>query len=1833
MPGNPWEYEPVEDYRKREAAQLAPETPTTPARAAAPSYDPYSPFRTSTGKVTPLSAVFGALQAPTEYVGVPLLGAITAGLQPGRQVYTTPGADPWQQMGEAYQQWRRIEHEREPLFWGEKFITENIIFDPLTWVTMGGLKALGKSQAVLMNALKAAGVKDDAITLAVKASQSVDDVSRIPTALLHLAQSSGIDATDAAKIYKLGKTLRAVDIASSPLEWAGLGSRALGQATSPAARYASKALGAVDWIVTLPFRAAKGAVKAGGEALERAVHPQRLYAVAGELPGLEEIAKTGKTFAFGPTGDEPYELKLKLVELDELVPSHTLGLEANPKFPAELQPRLRGRAASKGQIAEIAQELDPSRLLIDTHQLDTGPMIVGTDNVVESGNARVLALMKARQDVPENWRRYVNELKDIAARYGIDPGQVDAMKAPVLVRQRLTDVDRASFVRAANLGSVLQMSPVEYALEDERALPRNAIELLFAQEGENIEASLQRAQNRPLVEGWLKNLPTEERAALVTSEGTINQLGMQRLKNSLLRRAFPGETGTRIIEAFAESTDLNIKRLESGIYSSLAWLSQLETRVGAGTIDPKYSIGEDLAAAIDRFVRLKREGMSVADYLAQAQMFGRELTPDQEQLLGILDEIATNSRKVREFILSYTDAALKTKAPAQGAMFAGELPERSLLLENARKAIGAPGEEFAGEGLWARRAPEEPIEGVAERGLVAGQPPTPKVPVERIAPEISPAPSPTEAVPPALPEIPVEARPEVGAAERAAVGEVTPAMRPGVAPETPPAALPQLPSGPQPIALLPDGSEMPLNQVPEGEIPRAILPPAEPVTGYQQRLPLGAGGRGGGGGGNDLTYLRDALSARPPEPEGDPLEAAFSRFKEQFYDRLESLKLLEKETGIRAYTLARLVPGSGMAGESYIREFVQPVLRSVGDDIHGLEEYMVLMRSRDLLEINPEAVLPGGMKDPAKAIAQLAEELGPERFGTIERAAEQLWELNDRYILQPLRDEGLISGEAYTAIRGRWPHYIPFYREGFDWPSFTLPTGASKRTGGPANVGEQIIRAISEEGSALPLDEPLARWQAQFIQTQERISRNKAARALIDALESVDPSLVARGATEATGTKGIVNWYEAGKKLSARVPKQYEIAAKALGAESADATTRMLRAMTQPLRVGATQVNPAFMVSNIIRDSMDAWTREGLRPFSQDWLAGVTSAFVHGEEWHEAARAGVLGVGFVERARTTEALKATHRLGEIKLDSIGDALLLIPRLIMQANEIIEQGTRVATFKKLRGEGIEQLEAALRARDVTVDFAKSGNFIKLLNQMIPFLNAGIQGSVNTAKQVATKPVQAIVRSLPLMMVSTLAYLWNQRFETAKDIPDYVYSDHWVIQIGEGIRHPDPKYPDAEPERFPIYIRLPKGPAASFLTAPAELAMRLAFGRNDRSVVEEILAAGSSTFRAVSPVELSSLTTPGLGTVTQLAANYDIFRQRQIVPEWEMGRPPEERYDVQTSDTAVALGRAFNVSPRIIDFAINDMTGGGGRAAVWLLDLGLGALGYEAPVAAGEARRRPATTAEELVRTPVVGRFLGASGTGAKLVQYERLDKALSAARRTLYKNEEFRRFGLGVNPPGESVTINGVPQQLPPDVRVRIVEMATPLMREALDQLAATDFYAQMDDIQRKKALDHIRGKVQDSVRDYLTGQGGQPITPQEIPYLIEAYRQYLEYESIPTYWGMSEQESELASRAMSQISALRRANPTLPYNVTVQIYAQQDPMGAYLAQIARQRTNPMRQQYWASHPLLSRYYSSADPSLLQTVLMPQTAGYQVPSWAPSGSAEGATPGYAGVAGT
>lgn len=409
----------------------------------------------------------------------------------------------------------------------------------------------------------------------------------------------------------------------------------------------------------------------------------------------DERPVSDRTFALGQLTGTRYELRWRIVDVSELIPSHDpFTFAPNPGFPPDLQPRLRDRAATKLQVERIGQNIDADLLLTDFHTLDRGAPIIGDDLIVESGNGRTMALARAVQNGEPSYTAYLDELRRRAGQFGLSAA--DVKPGTMLVRERITKVNRRDFAQEANVSAAISTSAIENARTDAANITPAMIGSLQVLDSEAIETALRATRNNAFVARFLATLSEQEQAQLVDSDGRVNQEGTKRVTMALFVSAFPGDTGLRMAEKFFESVDGNVKNVFNGLLGSLGPVVRAESLVRAGDRDAGLAIGDDLAKAVVAFSDIKAQpGMTVENWINQGRLFDRELDDFQETVLRDVDERSRSGKKIGSLLQAYASAVINAPPPAQAGFFADAKLTKPELWDAAKRgaeAVAAQGQ-------------------------------------------------------------------------------------------------------------------------------------------------------------------------------------------------------------------------------------------------------------------------------------------------------------------------------------------------------------------------------------------------------------------------------------------------------------------------------------------------------------------------------------------------------------------------------------------------------------------------------------------------------------------------------------------------------------------------------------------------------------------------------------------------------------------------------------------------------------------------------------------------------------------------------------------------------------------------------------------------------------------------------------------------------------------------------------------------------------------------------------------------------------------------------------
>jgi len=402
--------------------------------------------------------------------------------------------------------------------------------------------------------------------------------------------------------------------------------------------------------------------------------------------------------------------------------------------------------------------------------------------------------------------------------------------------------------------------------------------------------------------------------------------------------------------------------------------------------------------------------------------------------------------------------------------------------------------------------------------------------------------------------------------------------------------------------------------------------------------------------------------------------------------------------------------------------------------------------------------------------------------------------------------------------------------------------------------------------------------------------------------------------------------------------------------------------MTRTFRAGTTGLRAAFgMVRNPIRDLPTLYLNS---------RANRNGAALLGTWAHE------MGKSFVSAASggavTDEWADLAQRLGVTMAQPLGQDISPTKRAARRLSQGVvvrtldprnwfdwyrefiqfpEGATRTTEIRAIAreigwkpGEPMTREQAqrlTLVGKKVTTDFTASGNFARVMNQIIPFFNSAIQGPRSTIQAAREHPLRYMLRGAAITASTVALWLQNKDEDWWKEISDEEKFSSWHFEIEH----------DGKTE----IVRIPRPYEIGGVFAALPEAMLEAWYNEDPDAAEHWAR------------EFVSITTPDITPaaakpVIEWLANYDFFRQRPIVPRSEENKPEAEQAGPFTSRLARVLGEWTDKSPRKIDHTINAIFGP--VAGDVVTALGLGA---EARAAKGE-----------LAETPVVGTLFRRGG---------------------------------------------------------------------------------------------------------------------------------------------------------------------------------------------------------------------------------------------------------------
>ena len=633
----------------------------------------------------------------------------------------------------------------------------------------------------------------------------------------------------------------------------------------------------------------------------------------------------------------------------------------------------------------------------------------------------------------------------------------------------------------------------------------------------------------------------------------------------------------------------------------------------------------------------------------------------------------------------------------------------------------------------------------------------------------------------------------------------------------------------------------------------------------------------------------------------------FSKFYQDFVDRLDPIKRLEKQLlevqdggkvnlapDEQPYLLSRLaadwksklkyVLEKGTIDHATLAkngESLKDIVNPHKGELDLLDGYLKARGAKDYYK---KGLNPGIAEADATAFVAKYK----DRF---EATAKRITDWSNRN-LQMLRDAGRLSKEEYNIIVEANENYVPFKR------LLETEDGLALK---PSKEGLLKERT----GSDLKTQSPLTSLIENAETTMRLVENNRATSKLAEIIEtygdeSVGQKVQGRGPLK----ENQFETYRNGEReVWEMKDKSVAQAVKALGGDvsSQNIFLKIARGLTLAKKVGIS-MTPEFILRNFVRDQLTASV------FSNQWhlpvidtLIAMKDVFGKSEAYYNWIKSGGANGSFLginESYFKKDILKLNEKTGFLK--STWNIVEKPFDMMKVSASIVEEATRLAEFKRVtKGEtqGARVFEGGFAAREVTVDFQRIGAKMAALNSITAFQNVSIQGLDRTVRALKENPKAISAATALITTTSVAVWFANKDEEWYREIPQWERDLFWHLKGGD------------------IVFRFPK---------PQELGIM--FGSVPERILEAYVKDNPNAFKEMSDtiggLMVPSFMPDALSTPFEQMVNRSFFTGNPIVSQAAEKLLPAYQFNDYTSESAKAIGKLIDFIPYIKDIGPDD-----------------------------------------------------------------------------------------------------------------------------------------------------------------------------------------------------------------------------------------------------------------------------------------------------------------------
>lgn len=340
-------------------------------------------------------------------------------------------------------------------------------------------------------------------------------------------------------------------------------------------------------------------------------------------------------------------------------------------------------------------------------------------------------------------------------------------------------------------------------------------------------------------------------------------------------------------------------------------------------------------------------------------------------------------------------------------------------------------------------------------------------------------------------------------------------------------------------------------------------------------------------------------------------------------------------------------------------------------------------------------------------------------------------------------------------------------------------------------------------------------------------------------------------------------------------------------------------------RGAVTTKNPLFTISNAFRDAGQAMLMsEDVGQYWKNYKNAIQEMKADSELYKQFQASGVMDSSISEGIR-----KAQKNNVFTRLEGVGEIVEMLPRFSAYLSAIEKYGNTP--------EG--RLQAQFDAKDITTNFSQGGDWTRMLNRNgFNFLNANVQGLLQIGRKI-TDPIknQSLSRNQKLQAMGGFAIKM-----TALGFAPYVINSMLIGLVNPERKRDYEELSDSMKTQYLLFptsdgkfIRIPYGRALVISTTLANIAQNAIEGK-EIDVRESL----KTIWDNVGVAKPSGLWTPLVD-----AHNNKTWYGGTIVNSTLAEREKKDQYDESTDWLSKKLGGLFNVSPKKVNYVLDQWTG--------------------------------------------------------------------------------------------------------------------------------------------------------------------------------------------------------------------------------------------------------------------------------------------------------------------